>query len=649
MKKELIYLWINHDENNCFSKQGFNFSPIHEVSFNYETKRLSIRQTDGINIFSENNIENVSAIVGENGSGKTTLFKYINTLCDVPLSQNENNDYDAYKNSNNSKRKFVAVYAVCSNNYKIINCTGDDLIYDKQVYSTYSLEQYKNEDFIGDITHVYLTNSEYGINLNMFHNGIDHITIQNSSIKHIANSFYKKSTLFPMVLIEDTKFNALQSILIQSKTHQDFQQILDVMFYGKMLKNNSTDFLGKKIRTLRINFNNIIGVLSKTKTDFKLSYTTGLIDEKNIDESLKKFNALLQNIGQQCWENSFVGNLVINLLFELCFISNFDLAINENPTPESVYEICKRYISSGKLADNDLKYYNTAIDEIDWTMKNLSCACETDNLLPNYDLAHVSYWTVNIKDLYKLFKKITDKCGISFVAKYINVFDLGMSSGERAILNFMSRLDLLDIFEKYNNYPNASVKDNILILIDEIDLYVHPNWQKKILSTFIEQVNTLFQNKKVQIIVSSHSPIVLSDIPRENTIYLRKFNDKIIVENGEMYPQTFAASIHSLYKNSFFIENGIGIGDYASKTINNMFTGVSSGLVDIDEIKKQVDIIGEPIIKRKLLSIIDSGINKSSEVNSINESEKVRLLKFLKDQKAEIERQIQLLGGVDDD
>ena len=55
-----------------------------------------------------------------------------------------------------------------------------------------------------------------------------------------------------------------------------------------------------------------------------------------------------------------------------------------------------------------------------------------------------------------------------------------------------------------------------VILIDEIDLHLHPQWQQTILS----DLNAIFPN--IQFVVSSHAPAVINSIPREQIRILDK-------------------------------------------------------------------------------------------------------------------------------
>jgi ABC-type dipeptide/oligopeptide/nickel transport system ATPase component len=111
------------------------------------------------------------------------------------------------------------------------------------------------------------------------------------------------------------------------------------------------------------------------------------------------------------------------------------------------------------------------------------------------------------------------------------------------------------------DYISQSNKDNFLILIDEVELYLHPDWQKKFIQTLIKTLELL--GKKYHLILTSHSPFILSDIPKENVIFLKK--------GKEVYPkiETFGANIHTLLSNGFFMNDGL-MGEFAKNKINEI-------------------------------------------------------------------------------
>lgn len=75
-----------------------------------------------------------------------------------------------------------------------------------------------------------------------------------------------------------------------------------------------------------------------------------------------------------------------------------------------------------------------------------------------------------------------------------------------------------------------------VVVIDEIDLHLHPQWQQ----TIISDLNTIFP--KIQFIVSSHAPAVINSVAKEQ---IR------ILDNGEIYmpaAQTYGRDANSILR-----------------------------------------------------------------------------------------------------
>lgn len=60
---------------------------------------------------------------------------------------------------------------------------------------------------------------------------------------------------------------------------------------------------------------------------------------------------------------------------------------------------------------------------------------------------------------------------------------------------------MISYYNKIGTNVKESTFDNILLLIDEIDLYCHPSWQQKLLNHLIREVKFIFKEKNVQIIL----------------------------------------------------------------------------------------------------------------------------------------------------
>ena len=224
-----------------------------------------------------------------------------------------------------------------------------------------------------------------------------------------------------------------------------------------------------------------------------------------------------------------------------------------------------------------------------------------------------------------------------------------LSTGEQRILRFFA--DIL--------YCNS--RD--LYLFDEMDLSWHPEWQRKMIY-YIYNIfsNNQFKDKEINLIFTTHSPFILSDMPRENVVILAKDKDgKIQTRNTDL--STFAANIHDLFKNNFFFENCDGIctiGEFAKKELEQLKNDlimlkdfenlpICSKNDDfklflkkinnrISSIKTRINNIGEPILKKAFEKELNSIF---LNINSCNTAvqllfENIKLKQKLKDFEDEI-------------
>ncbi|ACM92924.1 conserved hypothetical protein [Nautilia profundicola AmH] len=189
---------------------------------------------------------------------------------------------------------------------------------------------------------------------------------------------------------------------------------------------------------------------------------------------------------------------------------------------------------------------------------------------------------------------------------------IDLSSGEK---NFLLILSIIfDALDKFN-----------LFLLDELENFIHPN----LIKNLINEILKLLHNKKnfYHLILSTHSPFILSDIPKENIIFMK---DGKNVSN-EVDIETFGANIHTLLTHGFFMEDGL-MGEYAKSQIDEVIKYLNhddSKIKSDDEAQKLINIIGEPIIRKQLQRMLDSKrLNKIDKIDKIDELEKeIELLK----------------------
>lgn len=646
MRTELIYLWINKDTHGCFHREGFNFSPRYSVSYSPETRVLRIETLDTINVFKNSNIANVTAIIGENGTGKTTLLEYLTGLSDVPLTEETREEYQPWHRAQNESREFIAVYIEGGNDGPhIINLTHDAITYHGAEIAPYSGENFRNENYLGQVSHIYLSNGAYDRkrNQNMREGGmISYITITDATLSTIFHDFYHREYGFPVNAgrIPNTPFNALAGMVAVQENSQSMQMFLDLLFYI-YLSENDREFHGKHLDSISFSIKSARKKI--VDTPHPISYATSYAGEEYIAGVNEKYQPIVQLIGgETIWRT-----IVCNLVFELLFVfEDFTLEIpaEGQQNADDIFGRCAAFIE-GLPESREKTYYENALEEIAMIRDILGSAEIEDNLLPQGDLGREVFAKTNVSEFAPLTDYIKD--GHSFILKYLDIQNFEISSGERALLNFMSRLYFASRIAEFLPETGFSWNESILLLIDEIDLYLHPEWQRQILNDLLTAIQEEFPRNYFQIIITSHSPIILSDIPQENSIFLKRNEDGKIVQDKHGI-QTFGANIYTLYKDAFFIKDGLAMGSFARGKINSWIEEIKEGGTDADDIKKKLELIGEPIIRKRLEKIVQER-GESLIARTMQQNERQRILEFLRTQKAAIQHQIDILEEYEDD
>ena len=637
MKAELIYLWINRDRHGCFQQEGFNFSPHYRVSYNQGTRELIIEQLDQLNVFQNSHIANVSAVIGENGTGKTTLLEYLTTFDDVPLPDEQRPEYQSFQRNQNELRSFIAVYLDHENDSRrIINITNNTIFCNGESFEPLSGAEYREgHNVLEKISRIYLSNSSYSqIQGTRTHGTISSISITDNALLAIFRAFYiKKYGREPsQMLIPNTPFNALATILAEKEDSKTMQMFIALLFYA-YLAQSGKQFRGKNINRILLSFKAVQEILGK---DMAISYSTDYASQEYLARVEEKWLPIARAVN----EETMMRTMVCNLAFELFFVFNsfsIEVPSGEPLTVDNLFSKCEAFINTlGECGEHT--YYSNAISELKIIKEVIEQAEIIDDSIPVGDGGRKLKVKVNVADFILIIDQI--KNGYSFVLKYLTINNFEISSGERALLNYMSRLYFASQINDF--IPNSGFvwNESVLLLIDEIDLYLHPEWQRQILNDFLAAVQEYFPHNYFQIIITSHSPIVLSDIPHENSIFLRKDDGKIVQDKHTV--QTFGANIHTLYRDAFFIKDGVAIGAYAKDKINDWITEFKNNTISEDEMRKKIALIGEPIIQRRLEQIAKRhGINNIAD--NMRRDERQSIIDFLKAQQVALQHQIQLL------
>lgn len=196
-----------------------------------------------------------------------------------------------------------------------------------------------------------------------------------------------------------------------------------------------------------------------------------------------------------------------------------------------------------------------------------------------------------------------------------------MSSGERGLYDlFSATYDATIRFQegrhkdlgKFNK--RKKISDRIMLLLDEGDLGFHPYWKKKYIGALLAAIPKLFPGKQVQIIITTHDPLTLSDFPRDNVVYLKREQQATSIY-GSKDMRSFGANISTLLKNAFFVRDGL-IGDFAKGKIEDLIKELNRCISikekepktkfepqKLYEIRKLIQLVDEPIIQQKLIEM----------------------------------------------
>ena len=168
-----------------------------------------------------------------------------------------------------------------------------------------------------------------------------------------------------------------------------------------------------------------------------------------------------------------------------------------------------------------------------------------------------------------------------------------MSSGERQMLYSFSYIlyhimNIQSIIDDDNRVPYQHIN----LVFDEAELYYHPEFQRRFIDTLLKCLTWCKDKgrniKTIHILIATHSPFLLSDILRENTLYLKNG-----LPDQEDKMQTFGANLYDLAKSSFFLEDN-ALGAISSETLKGLIKKANDGeIVSQDEL----DIVGDLLIK----------------------------------------------------
>ena len=138
----------------------------------------------------------------------------------------------------------------------------------------------------------------------------------------------------------------------------------------------------------------------------------------------------------------------------------------------------------------------------------------------------------------------------------------------------------------------------------------------------------------MQLIFTANAPFLTSDLPKSNILFLEKQKDDSIFVHDKKNDraETFGSNIHLLFSDSFYMEGAL-IGAFAKSKIDYIINYLNSNENNQPEvtIKRTIDLIGEPLIKRKLQAMWSEKFGLDEELELLqNRIEEIKQIKINK-------------------
>ncbi|HZK92909.1 MAG TPA: AAA family ATPase [Prolixibacteraceae bacterium] len=560
----------------------FNFSSDCIIHYNKDLKQIEYISSDLLpSNFWGGNIRGVTGVVGKNGTGKTTLMRALLRSCiDGGLSEDPENVIVAFKERSNSKK--ISLYI-----HQSIEVTNIP-----EVFEIVDSPRLSNCTFIYHSNH--FDPYEYPLDLTKD---------QLMGMKNLGTNYL-------LVGDKETYLNRDKNDLgfTYKKTlayHRVMELRRQVNFIRKY-KNNHDICIIKIPRYLRISPNNeeeewLCSYGNEEQVNFCLKMSKLFNDYQNQLEKNKRLELI---------EFKFFRSSIFNIINYLGAVSGLEYD-NEKFSIQLLEGLNDLLLKRRSIGLKDFQtFYNNLYQANSYFPFLKANADDLLELLKIIEKSGISDWTNDVYiDLQKNEITAFNKFFNSFfseerITSFVNfglshepAIQTTPSSGEMAFFNLFSRFVTL---------KKSELSQNLIILLDEVELALHPEWQQSYIDLVLNFLKAEFSGskRKVQLIITSHSPFIVSDLPKCCINFL----------DGEMkLQQTFGANIHSLFMDAFFMGKGL-IGQFAQNKIFEILNEIetSSNLdSEKDSLEKQIRLIGEPMIQKRLLETLFAKLPQS--------------------------------------
>lgn len=677
---ELVFVWIKkyyHIEN-----VGFNFNPIHRFKYHNEENILEYSKNNNIpeNIFKQGGngeISNITAVVGNNGAGKTTLLDFIlenlvvlknglKTDSVIVIKDDEKFQFYHYYSTEWEQEKQIILQCKpeLKQNFQVDsrNCLINRIRYEEilekmasiscmdKVHFVYYSNTFDSRYYlakkswkISDISTIGLLNMQPNRNYN----------IAEYNRKYDVAEYLMKGFISNGGELEDKNL-----MYFYSEFHSQ------IKFITSYRESNSYILPFGLPTEVNVQFADLKNLKDEYCSMLESEIINNILDiffEKNYSDELEDKNCIFIQKIIKCCFLLIIGDFryeIINRQNEINQIQNIEKAFNHfDPKNFTVQYFEKCLEKLDNYLNYDRRYIiKPYIEFIKWIEINLRKIGDFNKIEHNsFTIPTKSDNTfIGIQEFFNEYQKVAR------VRSFLN-FTWGLSTGENTLLSMYARffktVDSINNEYRLTGLDNDSKNKyykNALILIDEFDLTFHPEWQQKILDYFLKYITDIYGECQIQIIFTTHSPIILSDMPKSNVIFMKKTEKGLEVEDYKNHMETFGANISTLFYDSFFMKKG-SIGQFAKRKIDSIISAVKPSLSNdgvvcdypteyeildklnlenIEQVYSLIDFIGEPVVKRKLQDILDMCLDNGTGISQYKRRLEKRIERYQKELKA---------------
>jgi len=538
----LCFIWVK--EYKGFENLSLNLSSDIDFQFDYEDCLLT--KSDNENYFSglyNSRIKDITAIVGKNGMGKSNCLELICSIA-KGASRQFNVEYVSVMEHND---EFIISNTLDGNLHTNFIFTSTHLKGKIKGFNTIFFSNvYDNRfyDFSRDVINVTPRNN-FGYGL--YRGRSNRLNLFSSQIQLISKH---KDSLEKYIQLEVPK-----SIYVETDItgiHQRKHKLPDLITAFRKRIHGLVIHEKKFLCTLKFNF--LIKLLGEIeKRDLKFNFQSIIFED---NESTEFF--LDEKIP-----------LCINVLKESS--SDIDEISNENK--EITSQLSRDWESLNSI-ESKLELINPQL-------------VPNRILIPGVMTYKITFDVDNFNHVRDLCQACSSIRGVKFI------WD-GISSGSNAFLNLLTVLH--DELE--------GTRNDTLICIDEGDLYLHPAWQIDFINILNKMLPRFFTGN-IQLVLTSHSPFLLTDLTRDNVIIL---HERKVLDKKEFPFKTFGSNLYELYKNVFFL-NKKRFGSLAAEHIEDATNKIINGKLSLSEkeqLNKFIELIGDKLLHNQLKGMLNN-------------------------------------------